>query len=286
MTGSTSHPVRRSVPTDTALLLRAASRWSEALQSHDRLEDAASLVARTTGASLSLLLRFTGDARRPARLCASGTLAERLAACPEVGEFSRLLLQDHLTSARAGSVWTLTELDSDATDRMSPRLARWMDRAPVRDALAIVLGRENGATDVLEMQFTQPPGRARLDFVRVFAATLADSRARRHRGLVPALLRHRQQHLTLLAKPADDLLGPSNPAGLTRAEFRVCLLLKRGLRPAAVRAELGISQASMRTHLRNIYAKTESAGQVDLIIRLLTQDRAEPLTLPAARRVH
>ncbi len=90
-----------------------------------------------------------------------------------------------------------------------------------------------------------------------------------------------------MSRPADDLLGPANPAGLTRAEFRVCLLLKRGLRPAAVRAELGISQASLRTHLRNIYAKTDSAGQVDLIIRLLTQDRgAALLPPPAARRVH
>ncbi|PKP85284.1 MAG: hypothetical protein CVT80_03485, partial [Alphaproteobacteria bacterium HGW-Alphaproteobacteria-2] len=210
----------------------------------------------------------------------------RLAACPEVGEFSPLLLQDHLASARVASVWTLSEQDRDAADRMSPHLARWMARAHVRDALAIVLGRGDGSADLLEMQFPERLGRARLDFVRIFAATLAESWERRHRGLVPALLRHRQQHLTLLSKPADDLLGPANPAGLTRAEFRVCLLLRRGLRPAAVRAELGISQASLRTHLRNIYAKTDSTGQVDLIIRLLTQEREAALPQPAAHRIH
>ncbi len=72
MAGSSPQPVRRSAPADTALLLRAASRWSEALQSRGCLEDALGHVARSTGAVLSLLLRFTGGTRRPVRLCVSG----------------------------------------------------------------------------------------------------------------------------------------------------------------------------------------------------------------------
>jgi len=256
---------------DAGLSLKAIARWSEALQKHDRLEEAIDLVARTVGAELSLMLRFTANNRRPARLCVSGALAARFTAHPEAGEFSRLMLADYMAAARTGSVWVLSEHDRDATDRAGPNTARWMARAHIRDAVTVVLGRDEAATDLLEMQFTARLTRARLDFIRVFAASLADSWGRRQHGLVPDLLRHRRQHLTLLARhdAETDLLDPSNPAGLTRSEYRVCLLLKRGLRPAAVRKELGVSQSTLRTHLRHIYAKTENEGQVDLVFRLL-----------------
>lgn len=271
MVGVTAERFSRTERIDTELSLKAMARWSEALQKHDQLEEAVELVARTTGAELSLLLRFSGNKRRPNRLCVSGTLAGRLAAYPEASEFSRLLLEDHLTASRVASVWALSEHDRDVTDRIGPSTSRWMARSHIRDAVTIVLGRDDAVTDMLEMQFTARLTRDRLEFIRLFAASLADSWSRRQHGLVPHLLRHHQQHLTLLSNhDADtDLLAPSNPAGLTRSEFRVCMLLKRGLRPAAVRKELEVSQSTLRTHLRNIYAKTETEGQVDLVFRLL-----------------
>lgn len=271
MIGVTGHHSDKTAPLNIALSLQAMARWSEALQRHDNLEEAFDLVSRTTGAELSLLLRFQGTRRRPLRLCVSGALADRLAAYTDVREFSRLLLEDHLTAARVASVWVLSEHDREITDRIGPNTARWMARSYIGDAVTIVLGRDDTATDMLEMQFTGRLTRARLDFIRVFATSLADSWSRRQQGLVPKLLRYRQQHLTLLSRnDADiDLLGPSNPAGLTRSEFRVCMLLKRGLRPVAVRKELDVSQSTLRTHLRNIYAKTETDGQLDLVFRLL-----------------
>lgn len=57
--------------------------------------------------------------------------------------------------------------------------------------------------------------------------------------------------------------------GLTAAEARVALLLGRGLAPKEVASELGTSWNTVRFQLRQIYAKTQTAGQPALV-RLLT----------------
>jgi DNA-binding CsgD family transcriptional regulator len=67
---------------------------------------------------------------------------------------------------------------------------------------------------------------------------------------------------------STGLLGMENPARLSRAEFRVCLLLGRGLPPEAVARELQLSQATVRSHLHKIYAKTGSTTLADLVQRL------------------
>ncbi len=62
----------------------------------------------------------------------------------------------------------------------------------------------------------------------------------------------------------------SNPAGLSRAEFRVCLLLSRGLSVKAVSEELGLSDNTVRSHLRTIYSKTETASLPELIYLIMS----------------
>ena len=71
-------------------------------------------------------------------------------------------------------------------------------------------------------------------------------------------------------KPEEAILGVSNPANLSRAEFRVCLLLSRGLSVKGVTDELGLSEATVRSHLRSIYAKTDTSGLPELVYRLLS----------------
>ena len=66
------------------------------------------------------------------------------------------------------------------------------------------------------------------------------------------------------------ILGMSNPAGLSRAEFRVCLLLSRGLSVKALSEELGLSDNTVRSHLRAIYAKTETTSLPELIYLIMS----------------
>lgn len=66
-----------------------------------------------------------------------------------------------------------------------------------------------------------------------------------------------------------SILSAENPARLSRAEYRVCLKLSRGRTLESVQFELGVTRATVRTHLRNIYAKTNTTSQPELISRLL-----------------
>ncbi|MDH5797990.1 MAG: helix-turn-helix transcriptional regulator, partial [Paracoccaceae bacterium] len=67
------------------------------------------------------------------------------------------------------------------------------------------------------------------------------------------------------------ILDISNPAGLSRAEFGVCLLIRKGFTSSRISEELNVAKSTVKSHLRNIYSKTDTAGQVDLMYRLLNE---------------
>jgi len=71
---------------------------------------------------------------------------------------------------------------------------------------------------------------------------------------------------TLAISP--DILGPDNPFDLTRAEVRVCKLILAGMRPKEMAVELDKSITTVRTHLRNVYAKTELDGMFSVLHHL------------------
>ncbi len=85
---------------------------------------------------------------------------------------------------------------------------------------------------------------------------------------------------------APAILGDTNPARFSRAEFRLCHLLSTGLGMKAVQAELGISDSTFRTHLRNIHDKTGTRGEAALLQLLLNAppaaqaDTAQPPAVP------
>ena len=64
------------------------------------------------------------------------------------------------------------------------------------------------------------------------------------------------------------ILSARNPAGLTPTEFRVALALRDGRSPATIAQDLAIAMPTVRTHLRNLYAKTGLRGMHELTHRL------------------
>lgn len=64
------------------------------------------------------------------------------------------------------------------------------------------------------------------------------------------------------------VLSDSNPVRLSRAEFRLCHLLSTGLGLKSVQAELGITDSTFRTHLRNVYDKTGTRSEAELVALL------------------
>ena len=58
--------------------------------------------------------------------------------------------------------------------------------------------------------------------------------------------------------------------GLTPTESRIASLLASGLRSDAIAERLGISPATVASHLKSIFAKTETHRQTDLVALLLS----------------
>jgi len=67
------------------------------------------------------------------------------------------------------------------------------------------------------------------------------------------------------------ILSCDNPARLSRAEFRLCVFLSRGYSNESARRELGISDSTLRTHLRSVYQKTGASSLPELLYQLLSK---------------
>ncbi|WP_375279738.1 helix-turn-helix transcriptional regulator [Pseudooctadecabacter sp.] len=82
----------------------------------------------------------------------------------------------------------------------------------------------------------------------------------RRKGLVSEIVGEEGTHVAILS--------PRNPYALTPSEKQICHLLRDGLSAKDMAARLDVSMPTVRTHLRNIYAKTELDGMVAVMHRL------------------
>jgi DNA-binding CsgD family transcriptional regulator len=84
---------------------------------------------------------------------------------------------------------------------------------------------------------------------------------------------HRVQVAVFLVRPGPPHLDACQLAaqfGLTAAESRLAVKLAEGRTIAEVAKVAGITMATARTHLRNIFAKTATSRQSELALLLLT----------------
>ena len=79
---------------------------------------------------------------------------------------------------------------------------------------------------------------------------------------------YRQTARSLMAKPSSSLGVDAVAAAfnLTPAEIRTLERLLGGSSPAEIADELGVALPTVRTHLSNIFAKTGTARQLDLVL--------------------
>ena len=133
------------------------------------------------------------------------------------------------------------------------------------------------------------PSSAVSELLHVLAPVLSNIWARRKPGAAAAAIgeqaRNRRAKHDVLRDP--EILGFENHFGLSRSESSVCSLIRDGLKPRQIGEELGVSIATVRSHLRGIYAKTETSGQVELLHRLSQETTAqwnEPTARPTTPR--
>ncbi len=267
-------------------VLDGIAGWCGGLHGSMPLQDALSSLAYGFDAQCSVLSRQLNSEDR-ARTVA---LFDYYSSLPDLARLGRSLAKDVLGyfygQARGSTIWFLSDVLDDPNWRTTKTLAHWRLDRDMREIVVMVLASNQQQTDYVEFHFGRSLERSeKLEFESLLP-TIVRSWTGRKTGLVTKtrmderLVRARNVVQADKLKWDAPILGMSNPAGLSRAEFRVCLLLSRGLSVKGVTDELGLTEATVRTHLRSIYAKTDTSSMAELLYRILSagsSDQSEPV---------
>jgi len=245
-------------------MIGAIAQWCECLHGTDPLLKALQMLADGLDAEAVVLARYgraqCGESRA---ICWDSNKDSRIGGRAERG-YARAVLGGFFDKARAGSLW----FKSMVEDGLSADLAAFHERRRLSELIVIPLQIGERTSDMLELHFAERPRAYQQAVLNVLGPVLARTWHNRARGLfTEALLRAAPRAALPEGVP---ILSMENPARLSRAEYRVCLLLSRGLTMDEVKAELTISDSTLRTHLSNLYAKTGSANAGELIYQLVS----------------
>ena len=282
MVGGIDPHVRDDAP-DLAPDLRvldAIASWCGGLHGSMPLPDALKSLAKGFDADAAVISR---DTRNDGRCRVAASFDEW--ADPEFQlhrSFAEEVLGPFYNKVRVSTLWLLSHREANGDFEDSDALRQWKRERGVADIAVIALGAGANQTDYLELHFAEELSRDDELAIEALLPTLVRSWSGRMAGLVTQaqvderILRARQAAREPLKDADAPILGFSNPAKLSRAEFRVCMLLSRGLSVKGVIDELGLSEATVRSHLRSIYAKTDTSGHADLLYRILSGGQVDP----------
>lgn len=252
-------------PSRLASAFALVTDWSAAVSGNLRLEPVVATLGRQIGAAHLSIYRLTisdrkiqpalavdrRDDQRPERI--SGSLAS----------FAVTAFPDDVLP---GKIFRLSELQGDPRFAGTAAEIEWAARPDIAQISVVVLGVEGPNIDILEILYNRMP-----DFnvdipTAVIAIALSDAWSHRTPGLVLGLVAKfgiRNRLRPELFK--SHVLSPDNPYALSRSQMRICQLLAAGQRPADIARLMQVSITTVRSHLRNIYAKTNTAGQFEVI---------------------
>ncbi len=264
----------------SADLIEVIASWSEVLHGGGSLSDAFRELVRVLGAEAGVFVRRVPGgafARVIALIDEKGDRSGR----PLRGSLADNLFGSYLDGARPATVWLASEHADETDATASAQLTVWQSARKCREMAVLVLANTAHARDHIELHFSQPLGPECVARIGAILPTLVRTWNRRSAGVVS--LQATEKHAAGDTDPAPleagvPLLSMGNPAGLSRAEFRVCVLLSRGLSVKGLLAELGLSEATVRSHLRSIYSKTGARSLAELVFRLMEArgDEASP----------
>lgn len=265
-------------------VLDGIASWCGALHGSMSLSDALEAVSKAISADVAVLSRTTRsddksrvvaffDAKRSDR----DTSILKRAYAPDV-------LGVYYTRMGKGTSWFLSDHQDDQSFERTSGLSSWQLSRGIVDIVVVGLETTGLQMDFVEFHFPDILNRAEKEQIEAMLPTLVRAWSGRKTGLVTQahiderILTARANAKADRIKPDEPILGTSNPARLSRAEFRVCLLLSRGLSVKGVTVELGLSEATIRSHLRSIYSKTQTSGLAELVYRILSNGTDEQRT--------
>lgn len=274
----TSHFVHNGKASQTravsfeANVIEAMAEWCDALQGGTSLDEAFAGLAAGFGAEAGMLVRTHVSDFRPARI-ATWDRRSASTSAPLVMSFADGYFGRPLARPRSASVWIASTHEDDTGEGHDPALGLWQTRRGLTDFATLVLTGGPPVRDHIELHFSNPAPASLQAAITVVVPTMARTWASRQIGLVSrTVVNHRPSRETERAPGGarGALLNVTNPARLSRSEFRVCLLLSRGLSVLGVAKELSLCESTIRSHLRSIYAKTDTSNLAELVFLLLS----------------
>lgn len=251
-------------------VVEAIADWCEALHGDMPLEKAFSGLVCGLGADTGMIVRTHLNEFHPIRVIIYDRKSET--GCqPLKSTFADGYFGPHMVTPRTASVWLASAHVGESGANPAPALDEWHAVRKMKEFAVLVLAGGPVTRDHIDLHFREALSQDVQASLGAVLPTMARTWATRRVGLITRSVVNERllsdQNRPSVAKPA--LLSISNPSRLSRAEFRVCLLLSRGLSVLGVAAELSLSEATVRSHLRAIYAKTETSGLAELVFQLI-----------------
>lgn len=272
--------------------LHITIRWVEAMHGRGDLTACIRYLADVLNGHRGSIIRIGLDTSVESVLAWSNGIASASPARKQKITFPQYLLGHGLGQAQPGSIWYLSELAKEiAHDETSGARLCPTDHQ-TREIAVVVLEPRALTSDILELQFPRRLSTRETEALSSLSAVL--SRGWRHRNPLVYPTGQNGGFWTDLESedpPVGAILVPENPAKLSRSEYRVCELVSRGLSAKAICEKLRISESTVRSHLRSIYAKTGTTGQRELMFNLLAYQGGHATVAPrgaeyAAGRIH
>lgn len=259
-------------------LVDGIANWCEALAGSVSLQEALTRLLRAVHAEAGMLVRTHRSDFRPVAI-ASHDMRGHKVERPLRTSFADSFFGAPMRAPRNASIWVGSVQGNEADADCNPALGEWQGSRGLKEFVVLVLIGGPVTRDHIELHFAHRLSPEVLQRLSALLPTLARTWAARQVGLVTrTVVNHRIASRPAFANPtARPILSTTNPARLSRAEFRVCLLLSRGLSVAGISEELQLSDATIRTHLRNTYAKVNTNCLAELVFLLLSPNSTPEL---------
>lgn len=246
-------------------MIGAIAQWCECLHGNAPLTKALAQLVENLGAEAGLLSRASRNRQGETKIISYDRISPRGTRNKLERSFARSVLGPYFDKARPGSTWFKSMIDNDS----DPSLETFHARRKMTELVVIPLATSDQTIDFLEFHFVGKPQAHHQALLNMMSETLTRTWQNRAPGLfTDALLR--VQTAKTVCQPGVPILSMENPARLSRAEYRVCVMLSRGKSTEGVRIELSISNSTLRTHLRNIYSKTGTHNIAELMYLLMS----------------
>lgn len=244
--------------------LALITSWNAALSGHFFLADVLSVIARQAGAYNIAVYRFDQKKAWPI----ASAVHEGETRSPEIssGNLCRFLFETRKSELTRGASFHLSRLRKEPAFHASAACHEWDARPDITEVILLILETTDRSVDVIEFVYVVPPV-THPDLPReIIRQAMANAWELRSPGLMTCLIRDfGRARGTNNSQVNSPILSTDNPCGLSRAEQRVCKMLVDGFNAGGIAEALGLSMPTVRSHLRNIYAKTETSGQVELL---------------------